>query len=315
MTHSCVSSVWTRILFIILFTAATSTAANAQTAVEIEIAGPWSYATDPADSSRVVIIAPKGHTMAMFTGEDVSQYSGVAAQPLGAHRLDFVKLSCASTPAPSSFFLYPVNGISLQTIQNAVSSTSTFSISLPKPCSYESQSISLFKYNGLRPVTTSDPESSFTSSMTLHYDVAATTTGGVLDGPTGKPIPFGSNGGTTKKAISIVLYEDADPDTVCDHHSATAFDSTLALWGATRVYRIFPQLLYTPGTNYNQQIPGSYSPTCSQTLDGSSTSQTGNNHPKAKRPKINAIAAKQWPRSPGRADCHAAQINVNGVVY
>ena len=314
MIRSCVRVVLAKIVLVILFAAATSTATNAQTAVEIEIAGPWSYAIDPADSSRIVIIAPKGHTMAVFTGEDVSQYSGIPAQPLGAHRLDFVKLSCGSAPEPSSFFLYPVNGVSFQTIQNAVSSTSTSSISLPKPCSYESQVESIFKYHGKRDVATKDPERSFTTSMTLHYKVAATTTGGVLDGTTGKPIPFGSNGGTAIKAISIVLYQDADPDTVCDSHSATAFDATLALWGAAPVHRIFPQLLYTPGTNYNQQIPGSYTPTCHQTLDNSSMSMPKNNHPNIKRPKISAIAAKQWPRSPGRADCHAAQVNVNGAV-
>jgi hypothetical protein len=314
MIRSSASVVWAKVAFVILFAAATSTAAIAQTAVEIEIAGPWSYVQDPTDPTRVVIVAPKGHAMAVFKGDNVSLYANQTAPPLGSHRLDFASLSCGSPAPASSFFLYPVNGVSSQNIQNAVSSTSAFSISLPKPCSYENQTESVFKYSGRRDVTTSDPERSFTTSMTLHYEVVATTTGAVFDSAAGTPIPFGSNSGTTKKAISVVLYLDMAPDTACDSQSATAFDSTLTLWGIVPVHRIFPQLSYTPGSAYNQQIPGSYTPTCSQTLDGSATAVTNNTHSKVKRPKLNAIAPRQGPLSPGRADCHAAQVNVNGVV-
>lgn len=312
MIRSSIQVSWITFLFVILFAAATSSTTVAQISVEIEVAGPWSYVQDPTDSNRVIVVAPKGHTMAVFTGEDVSQYSGIPAQPGGTHRLEFPNASC--TPVPSSYFLYPVNGVSSQSIQSALSSPSVFSISLPKPCSYESQVESVFKYHARRDVTSTDPERSFTTSMTLHYEVTPTTSGAILDGATGKPIPFGSNAGTSKKAISIVLYQDDDPDTVCDSHSATAFDLTLTLWGAAHVHRIFPQLLYTPGTNYNQQIPGSYAPRCSQTLDTSATPLTKSDHPKAKRPKTSAGSAKSWPKAPGRADCHATQVNVNGAV-
>jgi hypothetical protein len=314
MIRSSASVVWARVVLVILFAAATSTAAIAQKAVEIEIAGPWSYVPDLTDSGRIIIVAPKGHTMAVFTGDDVSGYSGIAVQPLGPHRLDFEGISCGPSPASSSYFLYPVDGVGRQKIQNTVSSASSYSISLPKPCSYDSQNESVFKYHGRRPITPSDRERSFTTSMTLHYEVAATTTAAVLDNVTGKPILFDSNSGTTKKAISIVLYQDDDPDTDCDSHSATAFDSTLALWGVSHVYRIFPQLSYTPGTNYNQQIPGSYAPSCSQTFEGSLKAMASSSHPKVTHAKKNVIAAKEWPKSPGRADCHAAQINVNGTV-
>jgi hypothetical protein len=314
MIRSNASVVWAKVVFVILFAAASSTAAIAQTAVEIEIAGPWSYAPDPTDPTRVVVVAPKGHAMSVFTGDNVSLYVNQTAPPLGPHRLDFASVSCGSPAPASSFFLYPVNGVSSQNIQNAESSTSTFSVSLPKPCSYEDQAESVFKYNGMRDVTTSDPERSFTTSMTLHYEVAATTTGAVFDSATGTPITFGSNSGTTKKAISIVLYLDMAPDTACDSQSADAFDSTLTLWGVAPVHRVFPQLSYTPGSTYNQQIPGSYTLTCSQTLNGPATAVTNNQHSNVKRPKKNAIAPKDWPLSPGRADCHAAQVNVNGVV-
>ena len=313
MIRSRVSVVLTRLISVIFFAAATSTVVSAQVPVEIEVAGPWSYVEDPADSNRVIIVAPQGHTMAIFTGEDVSQYTGKPAVTLGLHRLDFDTAKCGSGEL-SSFYLYPVNRVSSTDVQKVVSSTSAFSVSLPKPCSYESQVESVFKYHGRKDVTTTDPERSFTTSMTLHYVVPATTTGGVLDGATGKPIPFDTNNGTTKKAISVVLHQDTDPETECDSESATAFDATLKLWGVARPHRIFPRILWTPGTDYNQQIPGSYAPTCHQTLEASKTEMPHSKDSKQKRPKINPVSAKQWPRAPGRADCHAAQVNVNGVV-
>jgi hypothetical protein len=313
MTRRITTAPLVKFVFLLFFVAAMATASRAQTDVEIEIAGPWSYVPDPANSGRVIVVAPAGHTLAVFTGDNVALYSGIAPQPVGLHRVDFATLSCGSTPPPSSFFLYPANGVSGPNIQSAVSSTSIDSVSLPKPCSYESQAESDFKYHGLRPVTTTDPERSFTTSMTLHYKVASAATGAVLDNAS-TPIPFTSNSGTTKKAISIVLYQDTEPDTACDSHSATAFDATLKLWGLPQVYRVFPQLAYTPGATYNQQIPGSYTPTCPQTPSGSSTAVANDKHTTVKQSHTNAVTAKDQPRSPGRADCHAAQVNVNGVV-
>jgi len=315
MIRSCVNVVLARIMSVIFFAAATSSVVAAQVAVEIEVAGPWSYVEDPSDKNRVIIVAPPGHMMAIFTGEDVYQYPAGPGTPAGAHRLAFLTVSCGLSPEPSSFYLYPINGISPGDVPNIVS-RSAFSLSLPKPCFYESQVESVFRYHSRKDATAQDPERSFTTSMTLHYQVPATTTGGVLDGATGTPIRFGSSAGTTKKAISVVLHEDTDPDTVCDKDSATTFDSTLELWGLKRVHRIFPQLLHTHGTNYNQQIPGSYAfSACRQTLETPGMPTGTNSPPKVKRPKIDPKTAKSWPRAPGRADCHAAQLNVNGVVY
>lgn len=51
--------------------------------VEIEVAGPWSYAADPGDKSRVVLIAPTTaeHEFDIISGGDVSSISvGVEAQ-------------------------------------------------------------------------------------------------------------------------------------------------------------------------------------------------------------------------------------------
>jgi hypothetical protein len=139
MTRSSITaSPLLKVSLVLFFIVAMATASHAQTDVEIEIAGPWSYVQDPANSGRIVVVATAGHTLAVFKGDDVSLYVGITPQPVGPHRLDFATLSCGSTPSPSSFFLYPANGVIEPNIQSAVSSTSVDSVSLPKPCSYES---------------------------------------------------------------------------------------------------------------------------------------------------------------------------------
>jgi hypothetical protein len=306
MNPSFVRIFWTKIVFVLLFAAAASTASIAQTDVEIEIAGPWSYVQDPADSSRIVVVVPDvGHTMAVFMGDNPFVYLGATqlTQPtLGSHRLDFATVSCGSTAVSSSYFLYPANGVSAQNIKTVLSSTSAYSISLPKPCSYESALESHLKYNGTKPVTGNDADRSFTTWMTLHYKVGSTTTGAVLDQGTPKATSttFGSNTSSNKKAISIIVHLDVAPDTDCDSHSATAFDTTLKLWNLRPVFRAFPQLIDL--INSNQQL-ATYCYSCAQTSTGSTTHCT-----------IPSAGGKRNPMAPGRADCHAPQVNVNGVV-
>jgi hypothetical protein len=298
---------WAKIAFAILVIAATGTASLAQTAVEIEIAGPWSYVQDPADPARVVVVAPDvGHTMAVFMGDNAFNYSSatLAKPSLGPHRLDFPTLSCGSSnpnPPPSP---YPVSGINTQDIQSVLASPSAYSLSLPKPCSYADTLDSRFKFNTTRPVTATDTEASFPTWMTLHYQVAATTVAADLDkGLSGAAsVTFGnSGGGSVKKAISVILYLDGVlPDVSCDSHSATAFDATLALWKQSPVFRLFPQLQDLISSN--QQL-GTYCYTCAQKSGGATTMCP-----------VPGQAGKHNPMSPGRADCHAAQVNVNGVV-
>jgi hypothetical protein len=318
MTRRIMSILWAKIAFFILFAAVTSAASIAQTDVEIEIAGPWSYVQDPADASRVIIVAPDvGHIMAVFKGDDAFDYLGATpAKPaLGSHRLDFVTVSCGSASAHSSYFLYPANGVTVQNIASVLTSTSAYSLSLPKPCSYENGLESRFKYHGVKPVAVGDPERSLTTWMILHYKVNVTTTGADLDKGTANAsnTPFGSNSGSTKKAISVILYLDNSipPDTNCDSHSATAFDSTLALWNLPHVYHLFPQLKDL--INSNQQL-ATYSYSCVQTYNSSSKAMPNNNHAKVTLSAKRSITEKLKPMAPGRADCHAAQVNVNGVV-
>jgi hypothetical protein len=299
--------VWCKLMFILLALGTTAMSSRAQTDVEIEIAGPWSYVADPMHSDRIVIVAPVGHVMAVFTGSDITQYPGTpGVQTLGHHHLDFAVFPCG--PMPSSFYLYPANGVSPQTIQSALSSPSTYSLSLPKPCSYESKTESVFKYHGVKPITGSDPERSLTTVMTLHYQVPSSAPTAVMDNATLTPIPFGIGG---PKAISVVLFLDLDPDRVCDSHSRVAFDATLALWGLPQVYRLFPQLKYNDGDKYNEQTPGSYGPSCPSTPGGSPLTVPDSGQAKVEPHKQAAASSR---RAPGRADCHAAQVNVNGAV-
>jgi hypothetical protein len=306
---------WAPLAFVVCLTVLTSTTVRAQSDVEIEVAGPWSYAPDPSDSSRLIVIAPNlGHIMSIFTGDDAFNYPSKTL-PLGPHRLDFPTVSCGSATA-SSYFLYPANNVDPQLILAAAKSSSLYSVSIPKPCSYETNIESVFKYNGVRPTTTTDPERSFTTWMILHYKVDSTTTGAALDEPSGTPpnTPFGNNvAGSTKKAISIIVYQNTAPHTACDPESAAAFDANLDIWKQPHVYRAFPELVDMPVQNSNQQEPGVYNNSCAQTY-GSSGMATMDVRTKPKSNTAKTPDGILQKRAPGRADCHAAQVNVNGVV-
>ena len=287
----------------------------AQTNVEIELVGPWSYVQDPADPARVIVIAPQmGHIMAVFKGENAFDYSNDTEPSAGSHRLEFSTNTCSSAPS-SSYYLYPLNGISAQTIRTALSSSSAYSLSLPKPCYYESNSESRFKYNGRHTVAGADSERSLTTWMILNYSVGDPTIPALLDKGTSTEtkIEFGSNSGTNKKAISVILYVNVGigPDTRCDSHSAAIFDSVLTMWTIPHVFRAFPKLKSL--ANSNQQLT-SYDYSCNQmqfdSLNMFAIKSSVNQGLKAKR----SHSAERHAMAPGRADCHAPQVNINGAV-
>jgi hypothetical protein len=288
----------------------------AQINVEIELAGPWSYMQDPNDANRVMVIAPdSGHTMTVFPGENAFNYFGANNTDLavGQHKLDFATGGTTCDSNTSSFFLYPVNVVGGPDFTNVPS----YAISLPKPCYYESMVTSRFEYNGLRKLSASDQESSFTTWMTLHYKVASTTTRAKLEN--GALIAFGSNSGTNKQAISIILYHDLNTpaDQECDSHSRYAFYLTENLWKATHVYRVFPKLSDSGFDNRQQPQPGAYDyDNCEQIHNPAPANMT--DHPKSTKPsdrsKGKRPADPMHATSPGRADCHAPQFNINGFV-
>jgi hypothetical protein len=304
-----------RCIVFALFCGLVSVAAHGQTNVEIEVAGPWSYVQDPNDVSRVIIIAPElGHILAVFKGDNAFDYSSDTEPPAGTHRLDFSTATCNS-PSPSNHYLYPLNGIAQKTITDALSSASVYSLSLPKPCFYENKLESRFKYNAIQKVTQADEERSFTTWMILHYTVADPTIPADLDKGTGSAskIQFGTNIGSNKNAISLTLYVDLSigPDTKCDSHSAAIFDASLDMWKMSNVYRAFPQL---KDLIFSNQQLRSYDYTCKQDKADSSNMFVGNRIENQRRKATLSHPTKRVPKAPGRADCHAAQINVNGVV-
>jgi hypothetical protein len=287
----------------------------AQTNVEIELVGPWSYVQDPADAGRVIVIAPQmGHIMAVFKGDNPFDYSNDTEPSAGSHRLHFVTNSCVAAP-PSNHYLYPLNGIAAKTVTDALALGSVYSLSLPKPCFYESMLESRFRYNSLRPVTQTDSERSFTTGMILHYNVADPSLPADFDkgAANASKFQFDTNSGSNKRAISVILYVNLGvaPDTRCDSHSAVIFDSILEMWNIPHVFRAFPKLKSLISSN--QQL-SSYDYTCNQGKADSSNMFANNGSENQRRKATLSHSGKRAALSPGRADCHAAQINVNGVV-
>jgi len=319
MTIHSLRAIRNKIGFLVLFHALPSAVAFAQTNVEIEMVGPWSYVQDPTDASRIVVVAPLvGHTMAVFTGENAYVSPNPAYPAAGTHRLDFSTAACNS-PSSSSPALYPVDNVMPQTIADALASPSTYSLSLPKPCSYENKVTSRFKFNPTKPVSSADKEQKFTTWMILRYNVADPSVPPDLDKSTGNAhqIPFGSSGGSNKKAVSVVLSVDPGvlPDKRCDKHSAAIFDSTLAIWKAPHVYHLFPGVIpsSTSNSNSNHQIK-SYDYTCDQgTIKPDGMFVTYKEQSATSKPNLSP-KLKPFFVAPGRADCHAVQVNVNSTV-
>jgi hypothetical protein len=293
----------------------------AQSNVEIELAGPWSYVQDPADQSRIVVIAPvMGHKMAVFTGENAYVFSNPLMPSAGAHRLDFGTAPCNS-PTTGEHPLYAIDGVAQQTITDALTSPNVYVLNLPKPCSYQINDKSRFKFNPAKPVTGSSQEQIFATWMILGYNASDPSNPSDFDKTTANAskIPFGSNAGTNKKAISAILFVDpgVDPDQKCDTHSGAIFDSILTLWKAPHVYRIFPGIIPAANNSNSNTQTNSYDyKSCSQTMirdegifmSNQHQHEVSSNNGKAKS------KSKMLRKAPGRADCHAAQVNVNGVV-
>jgi hypothetical protein len=268
----------------------------AQADVEIEVAGPWSYVQDPSDSTRVILVAPNDihvpHVMNVFMGDNAMNPAGLNQLAGRIHKLDFPLAPCVhqtSTPP-----LYSVSGVTRKIIKRAIKSPSSYVISLPKPCSYQTKDdmVTRFTYKSTGPVGSGDPESKLTMWMALLYKVAPTTTSAILDNQN-LAIPFGSNNGTSTQAISIILNvpKSIYPDTKCDWHSRHIFYLTETMWEVPHVYRAFPGLAVDNATNTNTQT--SYNYECEQIQD-----------------PIPTLGIS----SPGRADCHAPQVNVNAIV-
>lgn len=296
-----------------------SAASFAQNNVEIELAGPWSYVQDPVDQDRIYVIAPiLGHKMAVFTGDNAYVFSSPLMPPPGTHRLDFATTPCNSSTT-GEHPLYAIDGVAKQTITDALASPNVYVLSLPKPCSYQINDRSRFKFNPTKPVTGASQEQIVATWMILGYNATDPSVPSDFDKAAGSAskIPFGSNSGANKKAISAILFVDPgiDPDQRCDMHSSAIFDSILDLWKSPHAYRMFPGI--TPaanGSNSNTQTNSYDYKNCSQRMIGGEGMFEPKQQKQEKSSSKEKTKLKTLRKAPGRADCHAAQVNVNGVV-
>ena len=234
--------------------------AQAPVTAEIDVAGPWSFATDPNDETRVVIIAPNLalHTVGILSGGDVGIFTGAFKPSAGSYTLqipNFDHMKCqTATPPPLSSGPYRVSVLPT-TVKTALGLASVFAISLPMPCSYESYVEARAKID-TNAITAGTPEGSYSTWLVLHYvlpnppsPTSVVNSAGAIVIP---KIAFNSSPSThpstSSYAISLVLFDDGSmsEDSVCDQHSADTFDGVVkGLWGQSSLYRLFPEL-YMP---------------------------------------------------------------------
>jgi len=254
--------------------------------VEIDVAGPWSYVPD---GNRVMLVAPDSanHEVDVFSGGDVQNVSGALQPHKGHYQLEvptFDHANCPSSPIPMSSGPYPLK-IDPQTLKTIITAKNVYTISLPKPCSYESYAESRAKVD-TTSVSETTPEKSYTTWMVLHYKVSAASLrtfvkGTANDGTTydngtaNNDLLFSASTAhppsTAALAISLVLYNVSMgfEDPVCDQHSADSFDDEIkTLWGQTNLNRLFPELFDTGARPREQSHRYNYTK-CTQVLSGS----------------------------------------------
>jgi len=351
--------------------------------VELEVAGPWAYVTDPSDATRVIVISPNlNHLMTAISGGDANAYSGQLGA--GLYSLAFETDPCAKhrPVAPPKLYDIPTTAVPSATQDALGAKNKRVAISLPKPCYYESYLESHLKIS-TGAIDERTPEGNYTIWMVLHYTIQTATTSATLTGTldsaaTFKPVTLSfQNNATppTSSAISLIAYyANAGEDYPCDQHSAQHFDASMTLWEQTGMYRLLPEL----ESKGNQSHRYNYnSATCPQAMSGvmddrmlsaddvlqkilkiraaldqpnleSATNLTKdlkerisplwNPRPPVEVQKdledsINTLEdlrkhreafPKPWipqfllitqhAHSPGRADCHAAQLNIDSTV-
>jgi hypothetical protein len=311
----------------------------AQTEVKIMVNGPFDYVVDPYDSKRIVVMAPKSHyhyPVQVFSGDDAAEPSTyqTGSLPEGFFSVDFTGQTSYNGPSHSTPVVYQVANISTTVIANAVCKHSAtgctlaaprYAISLPKPDYYTtfyggfggstwtglSQSIiSPSKITSTTMVPDSRAED-YTTWMVLHYSVSAIPAKATLTGETDDGTPFPSqsiqfssyNQNTPIKAISIIQMGFPEGNGAqCDTYSHESFDRSNGLWQLS-LYALFPQLDGQGAKS--SQIRDAFDYTCVYSAQNSAKN-------------IKAVKSKTMPpmqaAAAGSADCHKAQMSINGVV-
>jgi hypothetical protein len=219
--------------------------------VELEVAGPWSYVTDPSDATRIIVISPNlNHLMTVISGGDANGYTGQLEA--GIYSLKFQTDPCAKhrPVAPPKMYDIPTTAVPSATSDALGAKNKRVAISLPKPCYYESYLESHLKIS-TAPIDERTPEGNYTIWMAMHYTILTATTSATLYGTldSGSPfqpvtLPFNNSTMPPKSsAISVIAYyANVGEDYPCDGHSAEHFDAAMSLWDQTGMYRLFPEL-------------------------------------------------------------------------
>jgi hypothetical protein len=274
------------LLIVLVAVPATRSMAQGYQEVELEIAGPWDYVTDPNHSDRIIVIAPSdpNHVVLIQSGADAT----MSGSPIGAglYTMDFdgpfdpTKCS-AHTPLGASKPLAQKVDITTSTataVSAAIGATGKrFALSVPRPCYFENF-VDARSIIDTRPITNSNHENSYTTWMVLHYTLPTTAKSTLLNGaPDLSGTPFNNypvmlkNGSSARPAlaVSIVLYfaMDVAEDFICDKYSAAFFDASEQFWGLTSPhYRLFPQI--DPTTKAQTHIYNYDVKKCSQKFQG-----------------------------------------------
>lgn len=247
------------ILFLVLVTMLSErSAAGQDTEVQIMVNGPWAYAQDPADPSRVVVIgALTDHhgPVALFPGDDAHandsarRARSIALVP-GKFKLDLHSDCGNSRRSSTNVFLVPVTP-DPDVVKKVIDDRNNYqprirryTISLPKPCYYVSHSRSRSRI-GPESERAPTTEGEYTTWMELHYLVSrdsSATLSGESDDATlsyNDTLRFLSNG---TRAISMVISApEKGSDKVCDSHSLESFLQLNALFGL-KLQAQFPNL-------------------------------------------------------------------------
>jgi hypothetical protein len=239
------------VLIIVLTARLTGFAQNPQVLVTVD--GPWSYAEDPRDSNRLIIIAPHpDHHLDPHIHPKPD--SADPSLPMGQYKLDLASRagSCDATKpqgseVPANLFpLRKFTTIDPSTVKDVIEKAgSRYAISLPKPCYYstEDTAYSIISPTPIPALTVDGEGTAYTTKMVLHYFVTAVAPATLTLTPDGRatstsPVQFKNN------RIEIEIRADMLPgNDDCDTMSADAFSKEIQLFTSTqKFYMWFPDM-------------------------------------------------------------------------
>jgi hypothetical protein len=292
----------------------------AQQDLQVMVNGPWAYAPDPSDNSRIVLVAPNSshHKTYIFSGTDAGNLKGRKEINVGVYSLSMDKTdvlpSDVSRESPAVYTIQVpadrVTQVAKGTPPNNL--PVPYVISLPKPTSFSTFLSPDGRFEGYSESKLYNSDSShnhpdsvrpgiYTTWMVLHYGVASIPPTVQVKDPSGNSVPYPTDAKDgTLPGISIVTGDPKleNKDNECDYISLESFVGQRDLWGSPDLkYVRFPmEQLLPPG----QQIHYQYSYGCRDDMVP---------------PEVMRLAeGRLHILSGGSADCHLSQISVNSTV-